>query len=217
MTKEDFHKRVKPGVHVIAIGLKYEEEMIVKSVSQYSAYLITVRQPSGGFTRTSDEIACIVGDEVPEPSFVIGDIIAEKDNLDNSFKIDEVTDYLYVTNPCGYLFLSDQQHFTKMYNNPGYGIDCDDRKYITSFEMLERYIWEHQHGEEVKTLYEKFPKKEVDALFSLGYIYSGLGVHYNITKRGKNMFDLKFKPRTLWEKFQDWFYFKILRIKIEFP
>lgn len=102
----------------------------------------------------------------------------------------------------------------KKYLNPGYGINGDDRTEIDAYEALERYIWEHPHGEEVKTLYDKFEKKDVDAMFILGYIYSALGVHWNITKNGQHLFDLKFKPLSVWEKIVDFFYFKILRVKI---
>lgn len=124
--------------------------------------------------------------------------------------------YLHRQTKRPYSSIISMEEKQKKYSNPGYGIDGDDRKEIDAYEALQRYIWEHPHNEEVQTLYDKFEKKDVDAQFALGFIYSGLGVHWNITKRGQHTFDLKFKPRTLWEKIIDFWYFKIIGVRL-FP
>lgn len=95
--------------------------------------------------------------------------------------------------------------------NPHKGIDGDDRDEISAMEALEYYVWKHPHGEELETLRKEFFEKDINTLLRLGYIKSNLGIHYNITEKGKRMFDLMFKPRTWTERLTDWFYAKVIK------
>ena len=146
--------------------------------------------------------------------FKVGDMVEQEDDPTNRFKIAEVTKYMYITETPGYLFFQDQEHFVKVIQNPYKGIDDDKRETISYFEALERYVWETRHGE-ISELKEKYDSRDVEKLFHLGFIHSNFGQHWNITKKGQRWFDLRFKPRTLWERIQDFWYFKILKVKLE--
>lgn len=89
-----------------------------------------------------------------------------------------------------------------------------DSEFYNSYEEFSRYLYEHPFGV-MDELKEKFGSQRVNQHLAMGFMNETIFSNYTLTKRGKEFLDLKYKPLTLWERLVDFWYFKILKVKLK--
>ena len=92
-------------------------------------------------------------------------------------------------------------------------MDKESYKWNNSYEEFSHYLYEHPFGN-IDELKEKFGSRRVNGHCAIGFMNETIFGNYTLTKRGKEFLDLKYKPITLWERIVDFWYFKILGVKL---